>query len=80
MAIHDCNPSTWEAEAGRLSQVQGQPRLLSEFQASLSYSVYNPALKTKQNKIVIKAIMLILTFRFSLLAQLAAEDHTLATV
>ena len=34
--VHICNPSIWEAEAEEL-RTRGQPRLLSEFTASLGY-------------------------------------------
>lgn len=33
MVTNASNPSTWEVEAGGLLQIQGQPALLSEFQA-----------------------------------------------
>jgi hypothetical protein len=43
MVLHNCNPSTWEAEAGGL-WVWGQPGLYSKFQASLEY-ILRPCLK-----------------------------------
>jgi hypothetical protein len=48
MEVHICSPGTQEAEAGK-SQVQDQPKLHSEFKASLGY-IARPCLKkTKQN-------------------------------
>ena len=38
-----------EAEAGGLAQVEGQPRLLSEFQFSLGYRI-RPGLKKTETK------------------------------
>lgn len=37
MVAHTYNPSTWEAEAVRSSQVRGQPGLRSEFKDNLNY-------------------------------------------
>lgn len=38
MVVHDCNPSTWDAEAGGLPRVLGYPGLYNKFQADLSSS------------------------------------------
>lgn len=43
-----CTPSTWDSDAGRSLQVQGQPCLQSEFQESQEYT--EKLSKTKQNK------------------------------
>lgn len=37
MAVHVCNPHTWEMEMGG-SEIQRHPPLYSEFQASLNYT------------------------------------------
>lgn len=38
MVVHACNHSTWEEEAGQ-SDIQGHHLLLSEFEASLVYTM-----------------------------------------
>ena len=50
MVIHAFNPSTWEAEAGDLSQGQGQPGLQSEFQESQGYTEKTCLEKPKKKK------------------------------
>jgi hypothetical protein len=44
MVIHTCNPSTWEAETGRLL-VQSQPGLNNEF----DFRLHNKAVFQKTN-------------------------------
>ena len=46
MVVHSFNPSTQEAEAGRIIWFQGQPGLQSEFQASRT-TQRNPVSKIK---------------------------------
>jgi hypothetical protein len=48
VVAHTCNPSTWEAEAGRL-QIWGQPELHSELEAILGY-IETSCVKNKQNR------------------------------
>jgi hypothetical protein len=48
MLKHACNPSTWEAEAGR-SRVQGWPGQHGEFEANQGYIV-RPYLKKKKKE------------------------------
>lgn len=47
MTGHTCNPNTWEVEA-EVSEVQGHPGLVIDFEASLGYP--RPCHKTKQQK------------------------------
>lgn len=44
MVANACKPTTWEAEAEGLQQVQGQPELHGQFQESLSYLLYSKTL------------------------------------
>ena len=39
MVVHTCNPSTWEAETGRL-QVQSQPQQFSKTLSNLARSYF----------------------------------------
>jgi hypothetical protein len=48
MVVHAFNPSTWEAEAGRLLS-SGQPGIQSEFQNSQGYTE-KPCLKKKKKE------------------------------
>ncbi|XP_012921944.1 zinc finger protein 791-like isoform X3 [Heterocephalus glaber] len=46
--VPTCNPSTWEAEAGKLRQVSSQPWPHSEFQGSLNCRVRGCLQKHKE--------------------------------
>lgn len=45
MVVHDCNPTTWEAEAGRYPGVQGQPECHSEL---IENCMGGPCIKKKK--------------------------------
>lgn len=46
MAVHTCNPSTWDVEGGGL-EVQGDLQLQSEFKAGLEHMLQKTKSKQK---------------------------------
>ena len=47
VVVHSFNHNTWDTEAGRSLQVQGQPGLQSESQDSQDYTQRNPVSQNK---------------------------------
>jgi hypothetical protein len=54
MVAHSWNPNTWEGESGGLPQIQGKPKLHSEFKASQG-CIMNDTLPQKDMWLCVRA-------------------------